>query len=205
MALIDISVPIRPSMPIYDRNPGVRLERALSIPDGETANVSRLELGVHTGTHLDAPLHFFEGGADADSLMLEPLIGKVFVADGTGLTGPIDATALAACDIPPDANRVILKTPNSALWARDAFTRNFIRLDGSGARFLVERRVQLIGIDYLSIGDADAHRTLLGAGVAALEGLDLRHVDPGWYELICLPLRLPGSDGAPARAVLRTL
>jgi arylformamidase len=98
MALIDISVPIRPSMPIYDRNPGVRLERALSITEGETANVSRLELGVHSGTHLDAPLHFFEGGADADSLALEPLIGKVFVADGTALNGPIDAASLAACD-----------------------------------------------------------------------------------------------------------
>jgi arylformamidase len=205
MTLIDISVPIRPSMPIYDRNPGVRLERALSIPDGETANVSRLELGVHTGTHLDAPLHFFEGGADADSLALEPLIGKVFVADGTALHGPIDAASLAACDIPSDAARVILKTPNSALWERDAFTRDFIRLDGSGARFIVEHGVQLIGIDYLSIGDEDAHRTLLDAGVTALEGLDLRRVDPGWYELICLPLRVPGSDGAPARAVLRTL
>jgi arylformamidase len=201
--LIDISVPIRERMPIYDRNPGVRLERALSIPRGDTANVSRLELGVHTGTHLDAPLHFFEGGADAESLPLEPLVGRAYVADATALHGPIDADSLRSCGIPDDADRVLLKTPNGRLWERDDFTRDFIRLNGDGARLVVERGIRLIGIDYLSIGDEEAHRVLLDAGVLALEGLDLRHVMPGWYELLCLPLRVPGSDGAPARAVLR--
>ena len=203
-SLIDISVPIRERMPIYDGNPGVALERALSIARGDTANVSRLELGVHTGTHLDAPLHFFEGGADAEALPLEPLLGRAYVADATGLRGPIDADSLRSCGIPDAAERVLLKTPNGRLWERDDFTREFIRLNGSGARSIAESGIRLIGIDYLSIGDEDAHRVLLDAGVAALEGLDLRRVEPGWYELLCLPLRLPGSDGAPARAVLRS-
>jgi len=204
-ALIDISVSIRERMPIYDANPGVRLERALSIPRGDTANVSRLELGVHTGTHLDAPLHFFENGADAASLPLEPLVGLAYVADATALHGPIDADSIRSCGIPDGAERVLLKTPNGRLWERDDFTRDFIRLDGAGARLIVERGIRLIGLDYLSIGDAEAHRALLDAGVLALEGLDLRHVAAGWYELLCLPLLVPGSDGAPARAVLRTV
>lgn len=205
MTLIDISVPIRPAMPIYDNNPGVALERMQSIPRGDTANVSRLELGVHTGTHVDAPLHFFEGGASSELLPLDPLVGRAFVADATDVTGPVDASALDRCSIPADAERVLLKTRNSRLWERDTFTRDFSRLDGSGARLLVERGVRLIGIDYLSVGDQDAHRVLLDAGLVAVEGLDLRRVEPGWYELICLPLRLVDGDGAPARAVLRPI
>jgi arylformamidase len=205
MALIDISVPIRAPMPIYDRNPGVRLDRALSIRRGDTANVSKLELGVHTGTHVDAPLHFFEGGAGAETLPLEPLIGRVWVADGGAIEGPIGADALERCRIPGDAERVLLKTRNSLLWHRDDFTRDFFRLDGPGAEWIVARGVELVGIDYLSIGDQDAHRVLLDAGVVALEGLDLGHVDPGWYDLLCLPLKIVGADGAPARALLRTL
>jgi arylformamidase len=205
VTLIDISVPIRPAMPIYDRNPGVHLDRVLSIPRGDTANVSRLELGVHTGTHVDAPLHFFEGGSAAEELPLEPLVGRAYVADGSAIEGPIDGLALSACGIPPGAERVLLKTRNGRLWDRDDFTRDFVRLDGAGARLLVQMGIRLIGIDYLSIGDQDAHRALLDAGVVAVEGLDLRAVDPGWYELICLPLKVVGSDGAPARALLRRL
>jgi len=205
VTLIDISVPIRPAMPIYDRNPGVHLDRVLSIPRGDAANVSRLELGVHTGTHVDAPLHFFEGGSAAEELPLEPLVGRAYVADGSAIEGPIDGLALSACGIPPGAERVLLKTRNGLLWDRDDFTRDFVRLDGAGARLLVQMGIRLIGIDYLSIGDQDAHRALLDAGVVAVEGLDLRAVEPGWYELICLPLKVVGSDGAPARALLRRL
>jgi arylformamidase len=192
-------------MHIYDRNPGVRLERVLSIRDGEAANVSRLELGVHTGTHVDAPLHFLDDGTAAEELPLDPLVGEAFVVDGSGLDGPIDAAALESCAVPDGAERVLLKTRNGELWARERFTRDFIRLDGSGARWLVERDVRLIGIDYLSIGDQDAHRVLLGAGIVPVEGLDLRAVEPGRYELLCLPLKVVGADGAPARVLLRQL
>jgi arylformamidase len=101
-----------------------------------------------------------------------------------------------------DAERILLKTRNSELWSQPEFTHDFIRLTGSGARHLISRGVRLIGIDYLSVGDVDAHRELLGAGVVAVEGLDLRTVEPGPYELICLPIRLEGSDGAPSRAIL---
>jgi arylformamidase len=205
VTLIDISVPIRTTMPIYEGNPGVALERVLSILEGETANVSRLDLGVHTGTHVDAPLHFIEGGPSAEALPLEPLVGPAWVADATAVEGPIDEAALAGCGIPPDAERVLLKTRNGVHWERDDFTPDFVRLDGAGARWLLEAGVSLVGLDYLSIGDEDAHRALLGAGVVALEGIDLRSVEPGRYELICLPLKLVGSDGAPARALLRTL
>jgi RpiB/LacA/LacB family sugar-phosphate isomerase len=198
----DISVPIRPAMPIYDGNPGVHLERESSIADGAHANVSRLDLGVHTGTHVDAPLHFIDGAPGAEALELEPMLGPATVVDATSVESDLDAATLEGLELPAGAKRILLKTPNSELWARDTFSRDFVRLTGSGARYLIERGVELVGIDYLSIGDEDAHRELLGAGVTALEGLDLRDVEPGQYDLVCLPLRLEGSDGAPARAIL---
>lgn len=202
MKLYDISVPIHPGMIIYEGNPGVELERVDSIPDGAHANVSRLVLGVHTGTHVDAPLHFIEQGPGSESVELEPLIGSASVVDATTVSGDIDEDALMALDMPPGAERVLLKTTNSRLWEGDVFSRDFIRLTGSGARYLIDQGVRVVGIDFLSIGDGEAHRELLGAGVIPIEGLDLRAVDPGNYQLICLPLRLEGSDGAPARAVL---
>jgi arylformamidase len=201
--LHDISVPIHAGMPVYDGNPGFRLERVTSIADGADANVSRLDLGVHNGTHVDAPVHFIDGGAGTESLDLEALIGPAYVVDATAVSGDLDAEALGSLAFPSDLTRILFKTSNSQLWSRSSFTREFVRLTGTGARFLIERGVRLVGIDYLSIGDADAHRELLAVGVIALEGLDLREVDPGGYELICLPMRLEGSDGAPARAILR--
>jgi arylformamidase len=205
MSLIDVSVPIRTPMPIYDGNPGVHLACVMSIADGSAANVSRLDLGVHTGTHVDAPLHFIDGAPGAEGVPLEPLVGRAYVADGIALDGPIDAASLERCGIPGDAERVLLKTPNGRLWESVEFTRDFIRLDGGGAHWTVDAGIRLIGIEYLSIGDEEAHRVLLGAGVVPLEGLDLRSVDPGWYELYCLPLNVVGSDGAPARAALKPL
>jgi arylformamidase len=197
----DISVPLRPDMHIYPGDPAVRLERHESIADGAEANVSKLELGVHSGTHVDAPLHFIDGAAGTESLALDVLVGPVVVVDATSIGGPLDETALASLAL-PEAERLLLKTANSALWDRPDFSEEFVCLTGDGARYLIDRDVRLVGIDYLSIGDADAHRELLGAGVVAVEGLDLRAVEPGAYELVCLPLMLDGSDGAPARVVL---
>jgi arylformamidase len=198
----DISVPIRPGMVIYDGNPGVNLERASDIEAGARSNISRLDLGVHTGTHVDAPLHFSSSGAGTESLALEPLIGPAVVVDATAVVGKLDRAALEPLAIPAGTERVLLKTTNGRLWDRDVFSRDFIRLTGDGAQFLVDRDVRVVGIDFLSIGDGDAHRVLLDAGVIPIEGLDLRRVEPGTYEFVCLPLRLVGSDGAPARAVL---
>jgi arylformamidase len=203
VAIHDVSVPIRSEMPIYEGNPGVELERMSSIPDGAPANVSRLTLGVHTGTHVDAPLHFIEGGPGAEGIPLEALIGPAVVVDATGLSADsLGEAELQSLGIPGGAERVLLKTRNSALWARTDFTRDFIRLDGSGARFVIARGIRTIGIDYLSIGDHEAHRELLGAGVVPVEGLDLREIEPGPYTFVGFPLDVVGSDGGPARAVL---
>lgn len=206
MALHDVSIPVRPGMVIYHDNPGIEIDLASSITAGATANISRLTMGVHTGTHIDGPSHFFEDGAGADTLPLEAMIGPALVVElpDVGL-GPIDAGALAPLAIPQGTERVIMKTPNSELWTRDEFTHDFARLDGSGAEHLLALGIRLVGIDYLSIGDGDAHRALLGAGVVALEGLDLRGIEPGPYELLCLPVRLIDTDGAPARVLLRDL
>ncbi|HKC20908.1 MAG TPA: RpiB/LacA/LacB family sugar-phosphate isomerase [Gaiellaceae bacterium] len=197
----DISVPIRPGMHVYSGNPGVTLSRHESIADGAHANVSRLDLGVHSGTHVDGALHFIDGAAGTEALPLETLVGPVLVVDATGVETDLDEDAVKGLSL-GDAERVLLKTRNSELWELPEFTHDFIRLTGSGARYLIDRGVRLVGIDYLSIGDVDAHRELLGAGVVAVEGLDLRAVEPGPYELVCLPIRLEGSDGAPSRAIL---
>jgi arylformamidase len=199
---IDVSVTIRPRMPIYEGNPGVSIDLALAIDRGDPANVSRLELGAHTGTHVDAPRHFLPDGAGADELPLDPFVGPCVVADATRASGPLDAALIDSLDLPLGTARVLLKTPNSRLWERESFTRDFVRLDASGANALIDRGVRTVGIDYLSIGDAGAHTALLGHGVGVIEGLDLRRVDPGNYFLACLPLKIAGCDGAPARALL---
>ena len=187
--IIDISVPIRPGMVTYPGDPTVTLERVRSIRGGDGYNLSRLDFGVHSGTHVDAPVHFVDGAPAAESLPLDVLIGPCVVVEGIR--------------VPHRAERVLFKTSNSELWARDTFAEDFESLDGATAQALVESGVRLAGIDYLSIGDEEAHEILLGAGVVAIEGLDLRGVEPGGYELICAPLKLVGSDGAPARVFLR--
>jgi arylformamidase len=189
--IVDVSVPVRPGMIVYPGDPEVRLERVSSIADGEGFNLSRLDLGVHSGTHVDAPLHFVEGGASVEALPLDVLVGPCVVVDG------LDVAA-----VPRGAERVLFKTPNSRLWERDEFSADFVALDGEAARALVAGGVRLVGIDYVSIGDEEAHRVLLGAGVIAVESLDLREVEPGEYRLICAPLKLEGAEGAPARVLL---
>jgi arylformamidase len=203
MALHDVSVPIREGMPIYHDNPGYSRHLHSAIAAGATANVTALELGAHTGTHIDGPSHFYDGAAGTEALDLAAMIGPCAVVEvpERGLE-PIDDAALEAAAVPEDTERLLLKTTNSALWERDGFTHDFIRLDSSGAAWVLERGIRLIGIDYLSIGDVDAHRALLGEPIVALEGLDLRAIAPGPYTLLCLPLHLVGTDGAPSRVLL---
>jgi arylformamidase len=200
--VFDVTVPIRDGMVTYDGDPEVRLERVKSLESGEIVNLSRLDFGVHSGTHVDAPIHFIDGAPAAETLPLEPMLGPAVVVDATSVAGALDRTALESLDIPAGAERVLLRTRNSDLWASDEFAPDFVRLTGDGADWLVARGVRLVGLDYLSIGDPDAHRSLLAARVVAVEGLDLRGVDPGEYRLVCLPLKIVGSDGAPARALL---
>jgi arylformamidase len=206
MRLIDISVPIEPGMIVYDGDPDVHLERVKTIAGGASANVSRLDFGVHTGTHIDAPVHFIDGAPAIERVPLDALIGPVQVVDATACAEHIDAATLDRLAIRDGAERLIFKTRNSALWDRAEFSADFIGLTGSAAEALAERDVKLVGIDYLSIGPkgngVPTHVALLSRGIVILEGLDLREVTPGEYDLVCLPLLIVGSDGAPARAVL---
>ena len=203
----DVSVALRPDIATFPGDPIYSIERALAIANGAICNVSRLDMGVHTGTHLDAPSHFIDGAAGTESIQLGACIGPAWVVDATALSGNIGPTELASLDIPPDETRLLFKTPNSELWNQPGFSEAFIGLDGEAARVLAERRVRLVGADYLSIAPfgnpAPTHLALLSAGVVIIEGLDLRAVDPGPVDLLCLPLRLVGSDGVPARALVR--
>lgn len=202
MEILDVSIPIRTRMPIYPANAGVALRRIDAIADGAVANVSAVDLGAHTGTHVDAPNHFLDGAGGVDTVALAPLIGPAVVVDATAVDKTLDAAAVAAAGMPAGAERVLFKTRNSQLWEQDEFSEDFVSFDASGARALLDAGVRLVGIDYLSVGDPGAHRALLGADVAVVEGLDLRAAEPGPYQLVCLPLKLVGSDGGPARAVL---
>jgi arylformamidase len=194
--IYDISVPLHEGMVIYPGDPTVRLELAKSIADGEVVNLTRMDFGLHSGTHVDAPVHFLDGGLGIDSAPLDVLVGPCEVVEAPDLTRESVSRA------PEGAERVLFKTPNSELWGLDEFADDFASLDGDAAALLVERGVRLVGVDYLSVGDEAAHHALLGAGVVPVEGLDLRGVEAGSYELVCLPLRVVGADGAPARAIL---
>jgi arylformamidase len=203
----DISVPIRAGMITFEGDPLVHIERAMSIAGGAVCNTSRLDLGVHSGTHVDAPVHFIDGAAGIESVSLDVLMGPAQVVDATGIDGAFDALAIAGMAIPSGTERVLIRSRNSNLWAKPAFDRTFAALTEDGANALIELGVRLVGNDYLSIAPfgnpIPTHVALLGAGVVVLEGLDLRTVEPGSYDLICLPLLIPGSDGGPARAIVR--
>ncbi len=203
---LDVSVPLAPGLPTYPGNPIFELEAVKRIADGGSSNVSRLVLGTHTGTHIDAPRHFIDDGDGVDELALDLLIGRTRVVD-VPKRGPITAADLAAAGLREDL-RVLLKTPNSSLWNSTGFHEDYAHLAAGGARYLVEQGVKVIGIDYLSIeqfksAGAPAHRTLLSNGVIIIEGLNLSEAEPGMYEMYCLPLRVAGGDGAPARVVLK--
>jgi len=195
----DITVPVQAGMVVYPGNPAVSLERVQSLRSGDHCNVSRLALGVHTGTHVDAPVHFLDGAEAVEELALDVLIGEARVVE---VDGPGDIPAEAAAAVAPGTERVLFKTRNSDSWTRTTFAEDFARLSVDAAERLVAARVRLVGVDYLSVGGPETHRTLLEAGVVAVEGLDLSGVEPGTYRLVCLPLKLVGADGAPARAVL---
>jgi arylformamidase len=195
--VIDVSVPLRAGMPVWPGDPALEVELAAAIADGAEANVTRLALSAHTGTHVDAPVHFLEGAAGVEKLPLDALVGPCLVVSATDVGGEIQAEA-----VPPDAERVLFKTRNAELWAGEGFVEDSVCLSPEAAREVVRRRIRLVGIDYLTIGGPEAHRTLLAAGVVPLEGLDLRAVEPGAYRIVCLPLKLVGADGAPARTVL---
>jgi arylformamidase len=207
MRIYDISVPVHDELPVWPGEARVSLRRTARMDEGSASNVSHVSCGVHTGTHVDAPLHFVEGGAPIDRLDLDTLMGPAFVADLPGVQA-IGPESLARLPMPRGTERLLLRTDNSALWATSrSFNENFAALTPDGARWVVDAGVKLVGIDYLSIQrfhdpEPWTHRTLLGAAVVILEGLNLAAVEQGTYDLVCLPLLLAGCEGAPARAVL---
>ena len=179
---------------------------AMRLADGDPANVSILEMDVHTGTHVEAPLHFLDGGAALDSVELERFVGPAFVAEVMG--SAVTADALAATGVPGGTERLLVKTANSARWAAGwgQFDPVYVSLTPDAARWVVDRGIRLVGIDHLSIqqyeDDGETHRVLMRAGIAILEGLNLAGVEPGHYTLVAAPLRLAGTEAAPARALL---
>ena len=205
----DISVTVFPGMPSWPGDPTFESRLVDAIARGEAANVSWIGICAHTGTHVDAPLHFFQDGAAVDSLPLDALVGPCIVAE-VPVTGVICAADLAALNLPAGMTRLLLKTPNSSLWRSSptAFRPDFVALTPDAAAWVVRRGIRLLGVDYLSVEPYPAprehpvHKTLLGAGVVLLEGIDLSAVQPGGYVLVCLPLKLAGLEGAPARAIL---
>lgn len=206
MEIIDISVPVYTGMVFYPGDPGAVIEPVNRIAQGDVANISQLTLGSHTGTHVDAPHHFKNSGATVDRLPLQVLVGPARVVDLTTCARFISRRDLEAAGADGVA-RLLLKTVNSRLWAQPEFSRDYVSLADDAADYLVEARVRLVGIDYLSIErykseDFHVHHALLGAGVTVLEGIDLTGVPPGDYELVCLPLKIMDGDGAPARVAL---
>jgi arylformamidase len=204
---IDVSVTLHSGMVHWPGNPPVRIERQMDIDRGDLANVSVLSMGSHTGTHMDAPLHFIAGGKGLDEMDLGATLGRARVVEiHNGVS--IRADELGDKEIEP-GDRILFKTRNSdGAWSRSRFVEEFVYLSQGAARFLAERGVRTVGVDYLSVGgferDAvETHQALLGAGIWIIEGLDLSLVGPGRYDLICLPLKVLHSDGAPARAILR--
>lgn len=207
MRIYDISVPVDRDIPVWPGDPPVDLRRVSAIADGSNANVSALAAGVHVGTHVDAPLHFIDGRSAVEAMPLEAMIGPAYVAD-LCKAEVIDSEALAKARIPPRTRRILFRTRNSDFWKdrSQGFRKDFVAVDASGAEWLVGRKIALVGVDYLSVApfgnSRPTHEILLGAGTVILEGVDLGGVPAGRYDLVCLPIKLVGSDGAPARAVL---
>lgn len=204
--IYDISVPIRSGGLVYPGNPEIEIRLQQAVARGAGANVSSIHFGSHTGTHADAARHFFDDGETVDTIPLDRLIGPALL-----LSFPDDVRAVSAGDLRKHDikghKRILLRTRNSALLSQREFVGDYTYLAPDGGQYLVDNGVELVGIDYLSIeqfhsGHHETHRTLLAKSVVILEGLDLSVPAPGVYQLICLPLRIEGCDGAPARAVL---
>ena len=213
MPIYDVTVPLSNDLPTWPGDPAIEITDSRSLSNGDSANVTGLNFGAHTATHVDAPAHFIEGAPKVESLDLNVLIGEAEVIEV-----PEDVVAigedfvLTHCSA--DAKRILFKTRNSAFWSepKPEFRTDFTYLDLEAAQTLVQRGVRLVGIDYLSIEKYasekhETHLALLSHGVVILEGLNLTNIAAGRYELICLPLRLRSNkgDGAPARVVLRTI
>ena len=208
MTIYDISLSISPNLPTWPGDPGLKLEQFESMEKGALYNATQLSSSVHVGTHVDAPRHFLNDGSTVEQLPLEMLTGPCYVAQLPDGIEAITSEVLARTEITSQMKRVLFGTSNSHYWAKgeSKFQTDFVAITEDGAEWLVERGIQLVGIDYLSIApyheSIPTHTVLLKAGVVVVEGLNLSNIMRGFYDLYCLPLKIAGSDGAPARAIL---
>lgn len=208
MQIYDISLTLSDELPVWPGDPEIKLERIAKMEEGAESNVTHLDMSAHAGTHVDAPYHFLGGDhLTVEQLSLKMLTGRTYVLHLDDSVDLVTRRILEAAEIPPRTRRLLLRTRNSSLWGQPGeFCREYVALDVEGARYLVNRGVKLVGVDYLSVAPFTAarptHEVLLAAGVIVVEGLNLVEVEQGRYTLYCLPLKLAGADGAPARAIL---
>jgi arylformamidase len=208
--IIDISVPFKKGMPVWPKSVGIHLTNALSLSKGDSANVTRLDMDLHTGTHIESPLHFIPNGFSIDKIPLGDLIGPVVVVYSPKIK-TITAANLEKLILPKKTTRLLFRTFNSNFWQKQGkkFQKDFVGLSADAAFWIVKRGIQLVGIDYLSIARYDetvkVHQILLKNKVIILEGLNLSKVKPGKYQLICLPIKLINTEAASARAILLPL
>ena len=209
--IYDISLPLKNDLPVWPGDPKVEVSSLQSMDDGDTCNVSYIKMGVHAGTHVDAPHHFLNNRITVDKLKLNVLVGEVYVAEISAETGSITRKDLENSNISKGVERLLLRTKNSDLWGQrnNLFDKNFIALEKTGAEWIVDQGIKLVGIDYLSIAPYNnaipTHQVLLKARIIIIEGLNLSKIPQGYYELTCLPLNIAGSDGSPARAILKSI
>lgn len=205
--IIDISVPLSPDLPVWPGDQKVVINKQYDMQNGDAANLTSLHISSHTGTHIDAPLHFVNGGKTTADIPLGKLIGECQVVDCQGLK-QIDAAFLQKLSLPDYTHKLLFKTDNSKLWEnpKHPFFKEYCALTPDAAEWVVANQIHLVGIDYASIelftGSGETHVVLLSGEVVILENLDLRFVEPGRYKLICLPLKIDGVEGTVARAVL---
>ena len=208
MKLYDISLTIAEDLPVWPGDPKIELKKISQIDNGEEANVTHLSACVHIGTHVDAPDHFLGNGETVENLSLDLLVGPALVVE-VPVEGQITAMDLQSITIPEGTKRLLIKTANSQIWAEGLkeFKEDFIAIEADAAEYLVNQGVEVVGVDYLSVAPfadpAPTHQILLKAGTLIIEGLNLSEIVPGEYTLYCLPLKIKGSDGAPARVLLQ--
>lgn len=210
MKIIDISLTIDENLLIWPGDPAAVRQRIKKIEEGANSNVSELVMGAHTGTHVDAPYHFLQQGSTVETLPLDVLVGEAQVVSLSLDCDVIDAEVVTKSGIKSGTKRVLFKTRNSTNWRKEkpSFDPNFVGISKDGAERLVDLGIKLVGIDYLSAApyhkSKPTHEVLLEAQMIILEGIDLTDAEAGNYMLYCLPIKLGGSDGAPARAILIT-
>ena len=209
MPIFDISLPVSPKLPVWPGDPAIQFRQMSDMNNGDVCNVTHISMSVHSGTHVDAPHHFLNNHQTVDDLDLNILTGQAYLVELSQLVNEISYEILDGASIPAGVERLLIKTRNSEIWnqGEDEFYKEFVAINNDGAEWLVQKGIKLVGVDYLSVAPfgegVPTHRTLLNAGVIALEGLNLSQVSAGYYDLYCLPLKLSNSDGAPARVIIK--